>query len=1276
MADEASRSEDVDATKSKGWGKLRGKIFDKEAMRSKFKRNHSHEEEVDQFLRPVGGTSPNLSSPAGPKLDLSAIKKPAGSSVDDTGFLDSVSATVGEEGGIPSYAPTREDMTSGKWIPHKPTRRPGLQVWFVDGPADIIGEGGDESEEVPFAIGERRTHTRSVIQSRPPERQSQAATAEPVMPRLTRAPTGFASFPATQDAQNDQGSHAGEPPSVIPSPTHRRKPSLVPYPAPGVHPVSLPTENLVEAHQDQSTAFRTRAATGFHETPGPHQQAADASSELHLESPESRPSSQAQTTSYEQQMQQILTNTYTRDKSPANRSRATSNSLPNNPPPRNPARMHSPPANRSPARNEPTRVPPSAELRSPVDSGSMRKMRAEEGLAHRSSVQGAHGIPGVDDSVAAALSKLSPGLEAPAPYSTQTRSSFDSARSGNSEQSRYSHSPEPSSFPPYSRFSMALAESASFLSPPTSSHGPLPRSSPHHRQGGGSQDSLPPFPDRASANDVSVTPASRPEIPPTFERPQPLNLRQQVTKEATRRPTSMVRDPNAEEAYTLFASAVSGSGSIFGLATEKTEVQLTVYDWTRCALWWFLRGREGIETHNRASSSKRGGTSPGRSKLSAADALRQDHLNLAKSYWMLTEKIPHLLNNASRDSKICPPSQSLGSVDEACGTLDENFKLLCLLMRRSDVMPPAQEKFLQGLNSDTWLPQPFERLPPDWQWVLSGKVFAPPRQTLDAEPMAAIPLQDTRSKFCYGRIFVSGTVGLGEEKPTLEPFECVLSFVRAKSSAEAEIVVSSQSKDVNVHIRAAGEQGVHWEHTRFDEEERSLRIKLPQKLRLKLFCSQKDYSYLWSFFDNSQRISQSLVPKKNERLVQSARLRSFQYRDTAHPDEFPSDAVGVCRAALFEQLIKSDRNPRTVHAGHRFAVVNLEKTVRNVHVSFGKSAPFEYSVSPSQPTLQFQLNEAGRRRSAHLVFEDNQQRDMLRDLLSGTVFGNNESVLCQLPLTSLALSRATASNLVPAGVRWGGIQVIDEDDPADPEHLSSSADASDNLRVMLYSQTGSIVDRMNDAVVDFKIRLEPARHEHLQIYRGAGRHDLTIAIGPDPAESSELRQMFDVASSGPHVSTYSFSNLKDMHQFQRAVTGFAVVYDGVASSFSIPRRKTGSMIAKHLESKEARVQLIEREKVVQLIAFFVDYILADSMNFELRPTDKYEAMDSKTSGPSVKLVDAKFVLPGSGKDDPVKDGAVRDASARYTAFDTENYNEERKLRGPVATTHRTLLTCV
>lgn len=93
------------------------------------------------------------------------------------------------------------------------------------------------------------------------------------------------------------------------------------------------------------------------------------------------------------------------------------------------------------------------------------------------------------------------------------------------------------------------------------------------------------------------------------------------------------------------------------------------------------------------------------------------------------------------------------------------------------------------------------------------------------------------------------------------------------------------------------------------------------------------------------------------------------------------------------------------------------------------------------------------------------------------------------------------------------------------------------------------------------------------------------------------------------------------------MTGFKVIYDGMATSFAISRRRMVVPIHKKWEASGVRLQLVSQNKSVQLVVFFGnDFSHGKCMNFVLRGTDTYES--SNRSGKcAVRIVDAKFALP-------------------------------------------------
>ena len=70
---------------------------------------------------------------------------------------------------------------------------------------------------------------------------------------------------------------------------------------------------------------------------------------------------------------------------------------------------------------------------------------------------------------------------------------------------------------------------------------------------------------------------------------------------------------------------------------------------------------------------------------------------------------------------------------------------------------------------------------------------------------------------------------------------------------------------------------------------------------------------------------------------------------------------------------------------------------------------------------------------------------------------------------------------------------------------------------------------------------------------------------------------------------------------------------------------------KKWDAATTRVQLVRRDKTVQLVAFFENFAHGECMNFTLKSTDIFEHF-GRSGKFSLRIVDAKFPLPkGSGE---------------------------------------------
>lgn len=67
-------------------------------------------------------------------------------------------------------------------------------------------------------------------------------------------------------------------------------------------------------------------------------------------------------------------------------------------------------------------------------------------------------------------------------------------------------------------------------------------------------------------------------------------------------------------------------------------------------------------------------------------------------------------------------------------------------------------------------------------------------------------------------------------------------------------------------------------------------------------------------------------------------------------------------------------------------------------------------------------------------------------------------------------------------------------------------------------------------------------------------------------------------------------------------------------------------IYKRLEASVARLQIVQSDKVLQLVGYFKDFHLGTCMNFVLKRTDNFESL-ARSEQYLIKVVDAKFALP-------------------------------------------------
>jgi hypothetical protein len=176
-------------------------------------------------------------------------------------------------------------------------------------------------------------------------------------------------------------------------------------------------------------------------------------------------------------------------------------------------------------------------------------------------------------------------------------------------------------------------------------------------------------------------------------------------------------------------------------------------------------------------------------------------------------------------------------------------------------------------------------------------------------------------------------------------------------------------------------------------------------------------------------------------------------------------------------------------------------------------------------------------------------------------------------------------------------------------------------------KTGTLTDRVDTSPGELKLRLDLRCLNELQILRQP-QIDMTISLSESDVSKElppELAEMLATIAKSASVRTYTFPSLNELHLFQAALTGFTIVFDSLVSSFNISRRRMVVPIYKKWDASTTRVLLVQRDKAVQLVAFFENFNHGDSMNFTLKSTDVFESF-TRNGKFSLRIVDAKFPM--------------------------------------------------
>lgn len=694
---------------------------------------------------------------------------------------------------------------------------------------------------------------------------------------------------------------------------------------------------------------------------------------------------------------------------------------------------------------------------------------------------------------------------------------------------------------------------------------------------------------------------------------------------------------SADEALEAFVARTKHLFELFRLHAESIKPlgSCTLKECSRAALWWFLKGRMGLESAVRdRPNSPQGQMQNDRDR-------QQAYANLAKGYWLSEEAIPEVAH-----SQGLPPDAEIVEVSQA---LVSALKKLSMSMKRNGFLPPEEAFLPQTIDKSIWVEYP--ALSQDMVALLSGNWGG--GMTAMTNPMShlrvldALPVGDNTDNFSYGR--VQADVYLmeqGHESQKLH-FQCMLSMVRPLKSLGLVFVLASQNGHIQLAIQENKSIGPVWEDIRWRNETCTIDAKLRRGFCLTIQLVQQDYRLLWNMYDFGTKIQTSLFPRSDESMVFRTTLRSFQYMD-ADPQsrQFPKEPVSQCDVALFEKQFKENgpTGLRVWHLGFRIAVVTgpRTRTLSGVSHVYSPSQPIQFGFFRGEkdaPSLSIKYDSGKSKGRMVFVFSEEKARIKFHSLITGTALDHDEKIYADVPIKSFGISQSLREPLGMAPftrMPWKAARVVNDEFGGDepPTVLA------DRLKVVLEYQNGNVTDRVNVAPGELRVRLEVSNAKLFRVLRQPQK-DMTLSVSEAQVPKELPRNMMDALQLLRHnqtIRSFEFNNIQDLHDFQYAMTGFEVIFDALAVTFAISRRRMVVPIHKKWEAGYTRIQVVKQEDKLQILAFFEDFHHGHCMNFVLKGTDLYENFQ-RGSKCGIKFIDAKFPLPRLPAD---KDGDYDD----------------------------------
>lgn len=538
-----------------------------------------------------------------------------------------------------------------------------------------------------------------------------------------------------------------------------------------------------------------------------------------------------------------------------------------------------------------------------------------------------------------------------------------------------------------------------------------------------------------------------------------------------------------EAAFKDFADRVTHMRGIFQLTAQLGGLMYSFspMQWLRVATWWFLKGRAGMESLIRSQP---------KSAEPQPERLTQPHVDLAKVLWILTEVIPshpglQAYQNQGPDVQVDLARQAGDAASaeayEIRNAIMHYMKLLVGSMKKHQSMPPTQA-LIQGQDQSIW--ETYPAFAPDAASVLvAGFPKSSSPQSASSHQFTlsqCIPLADTKTDFCYFRMFVKASLSTDDANTDRASMPAVISVLRSKDEYQVKLAICSQSNLINIMVGSSAESGPTWKDINWRKQSRQISLQLRHGFVLTMELTESDWRSLFAIVDHTNRVETDLRERRDERFACKLYLREASYKDPANPSAFPPERVSGCKLMVFQRIDRSSEGTgkRKLHRGYRMVLVTAQanKQVSLVNHELGtKQEPmnFEYITESDQaPAMRLLFREETPEKkpkicTVHLVFQESKDRNLLFGTFTSMNIAPGEMAFAQVPLKAFHIESADQAegfsqqgSRVLEKLKWQEAKVVNQDPEAAGLEAAPTV-MSESLRIVCRHTAGIISDRMN-----------------------------------------------------------------------------------------------------------------------------------------------------------------------------------------------------------------------